>query len=110
MTTLLRTVIVALALGAWGGHSVGQTKSEILIIRQPGIIYLAADVMEKQRLVEMHAARLGIPDLKVKWTTISSGGGATELLAGSVDIVNTGIGNLLVLWDKTKGGVKGIVA
>jgi NitT/TauT family transport system substrate-binding protein len=32
------------------------------------------------------------------------------LLAGSVDILNTGTGNLLLLWDRTRGGVKGIVA
>ena len=32
------------------------------------------------------------------------------LLAGGVDILNTGTGNLLLLWDRTRGGVKGIVA
>jgi NitT/TauT family transport system substrate-binding protein len=32
------------------------------------------------------------------------------MLAGSVDVVNTGVSNLLLLWDRTKGGVKGVVA
>ena len=44
-------------------------------------------------------------------STFSGGGAQTDaLLSGSVDVVNTGIGNLLLLWDRTKGGVKGIVA
>ena len=42
---------------------------------------------------------------------MSGGGAQTDaLLAGSVDILNTGTGNLLLLWDRTRGGVKGIVA
>jgi NitT/TauT family transport system substrate-binding protein len=42
---------------------------------------------------------------------LSGGGAQTDaLLAGSVDILNTGTGNLLLLWDRTRGGVKGIVA
>jgi sulfonate transport system substrate-binding protein len=110
MATVFKAAIIAFALLCAAQPCTAQTKSEIFIIRQPGIIYLPAHVMEKRQLIEKHAALLGLPDLKVKWATINSGGGATELLAGSVDIVNTGIGNLLVLWDRTKGGVKGIVA
>jgi NitT/TauT family transport system substrate-binding protein len=42
---------------------------------------------------------------------LSGGGAQTDaLLAGGVDILNTGTGNLLLLWDRTRGGVKGIVA
>ncbi len=42
---------------------------------------------------------------------LHGGGSQTDaLLAGNVDIVNTGTGNLLLLWDRTRGGVKGIVA
>jgi NitT/TauT family transport system substrate-binding protein len=92
-------------------HATAQQKSEINITRQPGIIYLPSHVMEKQGLIEKEAARLGLPNLKVNWALLSGGGSQTDaLLAGSVDIVNTGVGNLLLLWDRTKGGVKGIVA
>lgn len=88
-----------------------QQKSDISITRQPGILYLPSHVMEKQQLIEKEAAKLGIPDLKVTWASLSGGGAQTDaLLSGSVDIVNTGVGNLLLLWDRTKGGVKGIVA
>ncbi len=93
------------------GPGLAQQKSEIAITRQPGIIYLPTHVIEKQGLIETHAARLGLPGIKTKWLTFTGGGSQTDaLLAGNVDIVNTGTGNLLLLWDRTRGGVKGIVA
>ena len=91
--------------------AVAQQKSEITITRQPGILYLPSHVMEKQHLIEQEAAKRGVPNLQVKWVNLSGGGAQTDaLLAGSVAAVNTGVGNLLLLWDRTKGGVKGIVA
>ena len=103
--------VAALAAACLSTTSYGQQKSEINITRQPGILYLPSHVMEKQRLIEKHAAALGVPDLKVNWLLLSGGGNQTDqLLAGNVDVVNTGVGNLLLLWDRTKGGVKGIVA
>ena len=88
-----------------------QQKNEITITRQPGILYLPSHVMEKQHLIEQEAAKRGVPNLKVTWANLSGGGAQTDaLLSGNVDVVNTGVGNLLLLWDRTKGGVKGIVA
>lgn len=101
----------AVGLLALAGTAEAQQKNEISITRQPGILYLPTHVIEKQQLIEKHAARLGLPDLKTKWVTFSGGGAQTDaLLSGGVDMVNTGVGNLLLLWDRTKGGVKGIVA
>jgi NitT/TauT family transport system substrate-binding protein len=103
---LVLTVLLAAASPAGA-----QEKSEISITRQPGILYLPSHVMEKQQLIEKEAAKLGVPNLKVNWASLSGGGAQTDaLLSGNVDIVNTGVGNLLLLWDRTKGGVKGIVA
>jgi NitT/TauT family transport system substrate-binding protein len=66
--------------------------------------------MEEHKLIEAHAAKAGLADLKVNWLNLSGGGAQTDaLLAGSVDIVNTGTGNLLLLWDRTRGRVKGII-
>ena len=99
---------IALALPLCAG---AQQKSEISITRQPGILYLPSLVMEKQHLIEKEAAKLGVPNLKVNWLQFSGGGAQTDaLLSGNVDVVNTGVGNLLLLWDRTKGGVKGIIA
>lgn len=91
--------------------AMAQQKTEITITRQPGILYMPSHVMEKQHLIEQEAAKLGVPGLKVTWVNLSGGGAQTDaLLSGNVDAVNTGVGNLLLLWDRTKGGVKGIVA
>jgi NitT/TauT family transport system substrate-binding protein len=85
-------------------------KTDISITRQPGILYLASHVMETQKLIEKHAAADGLQGVKVEWRTFSGGGAQTDaLLSGNVDIVNTGTGNLLLLWDRTRGKVKGIV-
>jgi NitT/TauT family transport system substrate-binding protein len=87
-----------------------QEKKEITISRQPGINYMPTHVIERQKLIEKHAARLGLADLKINWVMLGGGGAQTDaMLANSVDIVNTGVTNLLLLWDRTKGGVKGVV-
>ena len=88
-----------------------QEKTEIKITRQPSIIYMPTYIMEANHLIESRAAALGVPNLKVEWVNFNGGGNATDaLLSNSVDIVNTGVGNMLLLWDRTRGGVKGIVA
>jgi NitT/TauT family transport system substrate-binding protein len=98
-------------LFALANNASAQQKNDFSITRQPGIIYLPTHIIEKQQLIEKHAARLGLPEVKTKWITFSGGGAQTDaLLSGGVDIVNTGVGNLLLLWDRTKGGVKDIVA
>lgn len=87
-----------------------QPKQDLSITRQNGILYLPTHIMEKQKLIEKQAAALGVPNLNVDWRTFNGGGAQTDaLLAGGVDIVNTGVGNLLLLWDRTKGGVKGVI-
>jgi len=94
-----------------GSPVLAQQKSEIALSRQPGIFYMPSHIMEKQKLIEKHAASLGVPGVTTKWINLSGGGAQTDaLLAGGVDILNTGTGNLLLLWDRTRGGVKGIVA
>ncbi len=83
--------------------------AEVRITKQPGIIYLGPIVMEQQKLVEREAARLGIPGLQARWITFGGGGAATDaLLSGNVDIVTTGASNMLLLWDRTRGQVKGL--
>lgn len=106
---------IAFSLAALGllaaARAEAQVKTEITITRQPGILYLASHVMESRKLIEARAARDGIANLKVNWVNLEGGGAQTDaLLSGSVDIVNTGTGNLLLLWDRTRGRVKGIVA
>jgi NitT/TauT family transport system substrate-binding protein len=80
--------------------------SEIRITRQPGIIYLAVTVMEHEKLIEKHA-----PGVVARYSVFGGGGAATDaLLSGNVDVVTTGASNMLLLWDRTKGGVKGFAS
>jgi NitT/TauT family transport system substrate-binding protein len=103
--------IAALGVVLSGTLALAQQKTEISLSRQPGIFYMPTHIIEKQKLIEKHTAALGLPGITTKWITFSGGGAQTDaLLAGGVDILNTGTGNLLLLWDRTKGGVKGIVA
>jgi len=95
-------LIAATAMSALPAKA--QQKSEISLSRQPGIFYMPSHIMEKQKLIEKHAALLGVPGVTTKWITFSGGGAQTDaLLAGGVDILNTGTGNLLLLWDRTRG-------
>ncbi len=91
--------------------ALAQARTEFSITRQPSILYFPTHIMEKLKLVEKHAALLGLGPITVKWTTFSNGGAQTDaMLAGSIDIATAGLGNMLLLWDRTKGGAKGIVA
>jgi NitT/TauT family transport system substrate-binding protein len=105
-TAALSTAALGLA-----SRASAQSKSEITISRQPGILYMPLHVIEKHKLIEKHAEKLGVKGLVVKWLSFSNGGAQQDaLISGNVDLVNTGTGQLLLLWDRTKGGIKGIVA
>ena len=83
----------------------------IRVARIQGVNFLPMQVMQRRKLVEKHAARLGIPDGVAEWFDFPGGGNATDaMLSGNIDVVAAGPGNLLLLWDRTKGGVKGIVS
>jgi NitT/TauT family transport system substrate-binding protein len=81
--------------------------SEFRIGRQPGLVYLQAIIMEEKKLVEKHATTLGLKDLKVNYSIITSGGVMTEaILSDSIDMAITGVSNLLLVWGKTNGQIK----
>jgi NitT/TauT family transport system substrate-binding protein len=104
-------VLAALAmLIALGGTARAET-NEVRITKQPGVLYLPMILMETQKLIEKHTAAAGLADVKTTWVTFNSGGAATDaLLAGNVDFVTSGASNMLLLWDRTKGQVKGVAA
>src|SRR5712671_5544 len=98
--------MLALAMSA-AAPALAAESNEFRIARQPGLVYLQAIIMEEKRLVEKHAAALGLKDLKVQWSIITSGGVMTEaLLSNSIDMATTGVSNLLLAWGKTNGQIK----
>ncbi len=87
-----------------------QKAKDLRFARILGINFLPNYVMEASKLVEKRALELGVPELRVEWRTVSSGGAATDaMLAGGVDVVSVGPGNVLLLWDRTRGGVMSVV-
>jgi NitT/TauT family transport system substrate-binding protein len=85
--------------------------NELRIAKQPGLSYLPAVIAEKLQLVEKHARAAGLSDFKTTWTRLTNGGASNDaLLSGNVDMVISGGPNMLILWAKTNGRVKGVVA
>ncbi len=105
----MRRLVLLLALLTAAGPTARAEVTELRVTKQPGIIYLGPIVMEQQKLVEKAGAALGLKELKATYVTFGGGGAATDaLLSGNVDIVTTGASNMLLLWDRTKGQVKGL--
>jgi len=78
--------------------------SEIRIAREYGISYLPLMVMQDQKLVEKHAAQLGIPNLKVSWVEFAGGNVMNDaLLSNSLQIASGGVAPLVLLWSRTQG-------
>jgi NitT/TauT family transport system substrate-binding protein len=85
--------------------------TELRIAKQPGLSYLPAVIAEKLQLVEKHARAAGLTEFKTTWTRLTNGGASNDaLLSGNVDMVISGGPNMLILWAKTNGRVKGVVA
>jgi NitT/TauT family transport system substrate-binding protein len=112
MPTILASAL-ALALQLSFARPADAETSEVRFAQLYGLTYLPAYVVYEQKLIEKHAARLGIPPPKISTNKLSSGPAATDaLLSGNVDIAMGGFTVLMTLWDKTRGtsNVRGIVA
>ncbi len=106
-----RLVVTATAAMLHAAALRAQVRPILRIARIQGINFLPTYLMQRRRLVEAHAERLGLPGAQVEWIDFPGGGNATDaMLAGAVNVVNAGPGNMLLLWDRTRGGVKGIVS
>ncbi len=85
--------------------------NEVRFAQLYSLTYLPAYIVYEEKLIEKHAARLGIASPKVTTNKLSSGPAANDaLISGNVDIAMGGITVLLTLWDKTQGtmNVRGI--
>lgn len=78
--------------------------ARLRIARQYGLPYLPMMVMEQQGLIEKHGAVLGVPRLRMEWTTLGGTSALTDgLLGGALDFIVPGVAALAALWDKTAG-------
>lgn len=87
---------------------------EIRLAQQFSMGYLQLNVMQHQKLIEKHAAALGLTNAKVSWFKFNGPTAVNEaLISGNVDIGSGGVPGLLTLWARTKGTpqeVRGISA
>ena len=81
--------------------------NEFRVGRQPGLVYLQLIIMEEKKLIEKHAAALGLSNLNISYKIITSGGVMTEaVLSDSVDVAISGMSNMLLVWSRTNGQIK----
>jgi NitT/TauT family transport system substrate-binding protein len=79
---------------------------------QPGLTYLALNVMNHEKLLEKRAKDAGA-DLTVEWIVSANGTVLNDgVLSGNIDIAGTGIPAFVTIWSKGRGSVdaRGIAA
>jgi len=78
--------------------------SSIVLVSQHGLPYLPLMVMDTHKLVEKHAAKLGVASLKPDFKTLGGTQSLIDaLLSGQMNFGVTGVPGLATLWAKTAG-------
>lgn len=103
--SLLALLLLAAGLPRPGGAAAATETGVVTIGDQYGLGYLPTVIMRHERLVERQAEAAGVAGLEVRWIRVLGGAAANDaLISGNADYVGAGIGPLLTLWDKTRGG------
>lgn len=114
MPTITRRAAMGSALAALAAPAVRPARaeaSEVFIAKQFGTLYLQQDVMEQQKLIETHAARLGLPNLKAQFVRLAGTAPVTDaLLSGKLQFASGGAPGAMLLWDRTRGGIRSCFA
>lgn len=98
---LIAFVSLALSSVAYPAHA---ESDEVKIAQQFGLQFLPVNVMISERLIEKHAAALGLGNIKVRLIQLSGGATVNDaLLSGSIDIGGAGTTPMIKLWEKTRG-------
>ncbi len=83
----------------------------VVVAKQFGTLYMQQDVMEHEKLIERHAARLGLPGLQADYVRLAGTAAVTDgLLSGHIHFASGGAPGALLLWDRTRGGIKSCFA
>ncbi len=108
---LCMTLFLFLAIAGANPTRADTEVSEIRIAKQYGLSYLPMIVMEENKLVEKHARKAGLGNVKVTWLTLVGGSATNEaLISRTVDFASCGVTPLIVLWGKSNGEFKGVAA
>jgi NitT/TauT family transport system substrate-binding protein len=92
-----------LALGALLPTAQAET-SNVRLSHGYGILYMPLIVMRDQQLLEKHAKKLGLGDIKTTWLSLDGGNVINDaMLSGNLDIAGTGAPGFITLWSKAQG-------
>lgn len=81
-----------------------QSGPEVRIARQFGIGNIPLMLMQDRKLLEKHAAKLGLSDVKVMWQQFAGGAVMNDaLLSGNLDFAVAGPPPFLTMWARTRG-------
>lgn len=98
-------VVGAVMLTLLGLHPPARAETNIVrLSAQYGLGYATMMVMERQGLIEQHAAAAGLGTVRVEWQR--AGGPTTQMeaiIAGQVDFIGPGVPTLATMWDRTVG-------
>jgi NitT/TauT family transport system substrate-binding protein len=87
-------------------------QAKVTVSTQFGVNYLPMQVLKHDRLIEKHAAALGLGKIDVTFVQLGGGAATNEaLVSGSVDMAALGVPPMIQIWNATAGTrnpVKGI--
>ncbi len=94
-----------LALAAMAsGLSLSAHAQDVRVARQYGIAYIPLMIMQDRKLIEKHAAELGLPNVKVTWQQFTGGAVMNDaLISGNLDFAVVGPPPFLAMWARTHG-------
>jgi NitT/TauT family transport system substrate-binding protein len=98
---LTRRTILAAAAAApvFSARAAHANEATIRVAVQPGMTYLALNVMQHRGLLEKQA-----PGLKAEFVRLAAGNNVNDaVLSGAVDVGATGVPAFLLMWSKSRG-------
>jgi NitT/TauT family transport system substrate-binding protein len=111
MPRALRALACAFAVTAVFAGAARAEVNEITVAQQYGVSFLPLMMMEKNQLIEKHAAAAGLPGVKVSWAKVAGPSAMNDgLISGALHFAAQGAPSLITLWDKTRGQIKGVSA
>ena len=100
-----------LALPALTRRAAATEQSLVRVACRNELSDLPLMVMQRNQLIEQHAARLGLPGLKTSWPEPGNGGDSVgDLLGDQADFGVLGVPELVDLWDRTLGNPGAVLA
>ncbi|MDX2158432.1 MAG: ABC transporter substrate-binding protein [Hyphomicrobiaceae bacterium] len=103
-------LVLLATLGVAPGHAAAEI-AQVRFVSGPSLTFLVFTVMEKEKLVEKHAAALGLPAPKVTYSRVSNNDAIRDaVLSGAAEIASTGVPSFLPLWARTRGTPNAVLA